>query len=121
MPRAVRAIPERRALGRTLRAHRIANGLTIREVKEQLGTGKHQLHSVENAQQDVVLGTFVDVAAVYGLHVALAGDHHRPLLDLDGPDVAALLCAAAAGAAAHPPAAAVLDRLGVSVTSAAAA
>ncbi|WP_431935827.1 helix-turn-helix domain-containing protein [Micromonospora sp. RP3T] len=116
MPRAVRAVAERRALGRVLRAHRLALGLTIWEVKEAVKTGKHQLHSVEGADQDVVVGTLVDVAAVYGLHVALAGEHHRPLLTLDACDVAALLAAAAAGAAAHPAAAPVLDRLTAAAT-----
>ncbi|MEU7590606.1 helix-turn-helix transcriptional regulator [Micromonospora sp. NPDC049230] len=89
-----RGVEQRRALGRQLRAHRQASDLTLRQVKDHVGTGKPQMQALETGTQDVLLGTAIDIAAVYGLHLVLAGDHHLPLLNLSSAEVATLLTAA---------------------------
>lgn len=94
MYRPPRAVEQRRALGRTLRAHRMALGFTVRQVMARIGTGKGQMQAIESGNSDIVVGTLIDVAAVYGLHVALAADHHLPLLELTRAETLALLDAA---------------------------
>ncbi|MFF0823032.1 helix-turn-helix domain-containing protein [Micromonospora haikouensis] len=97
--RTPRAHTQRQALGRRLRAHRLARGLTQADVMTHTRTGKAQMYSAENAAQDVTTGTLIDIAAAVGLHVALAGDHHLPLLDLTAAEVQALIVAASSWAA----------------------
>lgn len=109
MNRHPRAAAQRSALGRKLRAHRMALGWTVRGVRDHVGTGKPQMQAVETADHDVMLGTLVDIAAVYGLNVALAGDHHLPLLELSAAEVVTLL-AAACDADARLPAGELRDR-----------
>lgn len=94
MTQTPRATKQRRALGRILSAHRMANGLTLRRVAELVGTGKAQLQGIERATSEVRVGVVIDVAALYGLHIAAVGDHHLPLLSLDAGEVTALLRAA---------------------------
>ncbi|MGC5033053.1 helix-turn-helix domain-containing protein [Micromonospora sp. DT229] len=93
-----RAQAERLTLGRQIRAHRIARGLTQPDIQQRVGTGKAQMYAIEHASSDVLTGTLIDVAAAVGLEVALAGEHHLPLLDLTAAEVAALIHAAAAHA-----------------------
>lgn len=100
--RNTRGLEQRRAIGRKLRAYRQVSGLTIRQVKNFLGTGKPQMQAIETADHDVLLGTAIDIAGVYGLTVVLAGDHHLPLLDLSSAEVVALLSGAAAAASQLP-------------------
>ena len=57
-------------------------------------TGKAQMYSVESGNRDVLTGTLIDVAAAVGLEVALAAEHHLPLLELTAAEVAALVSAA---------------------------
>ncbi len=90
VPRAPRAIPQRQAIGRRVRSYRLALGLTSRDVAAHVHMGHHQMTSVETASQDVLLGTLVDIAEAVGLNVALAAEHHLPLLDLTADEVAAL-------------------------------
>jgi transcriptional regulator with XRE-family HTH domain len=94
-PRNGRALTERATLGRRLRAHRMALDYSIRDAADQAGTGKSQVHAIEHTTTDVLVGTLIDVAAAYGLNVALVGDHHQPLLDLTAAEVQALVVAAA--------------------------
>jgi transcriptional regulator with XRE-family HTH domain len=94
VPRTARAIPERRALGRRIRAHRLALGLASRDVAAHIGSSHSQMTSIETTSQDVLVGTLIDVAAAVGLQVALAADHHLPLLDLTADEVQALITAA---------------------------
>lgn len=90
MSRNDRAHTRRRQLGRRIRAHRMALDLTIRDICHHIHTGKAQIHAVEGANTDVLTGTLIDVAAAVGLEVALAADHHLPLLDLTADEIRAI-------------------------------
>ena len=87
MSTRARAVPEREALGRRIRAYRIALGLTSRDIAAHTGTGKATLYALDTASKDVYAGTLIDVAAAVGLNVTLAADHHMPLLDLSADEV----------------------------------
>ncbi|MFI2667903.1 helix-turn-helix domain-containing protein [Micromonospora carbonacea] len=112
-PRTPRAQPQRAALGRRLRAHRLALGLTSREIATHIGSSHSQMTSIETTKQDVLVGTLIAAAEAVGLNVALAGDHHLPLLALTAAEVRALVAAASAHAdeSADAPDPALLDAL----------
>lgn len=93
-PRNGRALPQRQAIGRRVRAYRMALSITGRDVCQHTGAGKAQLYAIETATADVFTGTLIDVAATVGLNVALAADHHLPLLDLSAAETRALVIAA---------------------------
>lgn len=93
-PRTPRAVDERRAIGRRLRAYRIALGLTNRDLAEHTSASKGQVYAAESATTDIVTGTLIDLAAAVGLRVALAADYHLPLLNLTADEVDALIAAA---------------------------
>ncbi|RKR92815.1 helix-turn-helix protein [Micromonospora pisi] len=95
MNRQPRAVQQRKALGRRIRAHRLALGFTSRDVAAQVGTSHSRMTGIETVNQDVLSGTLIDVAEVVGLHVALVGDHHLPLLELTAAEVRELVVAAA--------------------------
>ena len=97
MPRQSRAVPQRQALGRRIRAHRLALGLTSRDVAAHIGTSHSRMTSLECATQDGYVGTLIDVADALGLDVALVAEHHLPLLDLTAAEVDALHAAALGG------------------------
>ena len=90
MPRQTRALPQRQALGRRIRAHRLALGLTSRDVAAHIGTSHSRMTSLECATQDGYVGTLIDVADALGLDVALVAEHHLPLLDLTAAEIQAI-------------------------------
>ena len=47
-PRAPRAIEQRRQLGRRIRAHRLALGLSNRDLADHIGCGTYQVTSMES-------------------------------------------------------------------------
>lgn len=112
-PRAPRAVAQRQALGRRIRAHRLALGLTSRDVAAHIGTSHAVMTSIETTSQDVCVGTLIDAADAVGLNVALAADHHLPLLDLSAAEVAALVTAAVldSGTCPNPELLSALDKL----------
>lgn len=113
MPRTVRAVAQRRALGRRIRAYRLALGLTIRDLAAHTDCGHGQMGRVENATQDVFLGTLIDVAEAVGLDVALVPEYLLPLLGLTAGELAALVTAAVldSGTCPNPELLSALDKL----------
>lgn len=102
MARNDRAVDRRRQLGRRIRAHRLALNLTVADINTHTGTSKSQVYAVEAAHTDVYAGTLIDVAASVGLDIALAADHHLPLLDLTADEIHAIATNLAGGASDDP-------------------
>ena len=96
IPRTPRAVAQRQALGRRLRAHRLALGLTTKDIAAHIGCGTYQVSSIETVCRDVLTGTLIDVAAAVGLEVGLVASYHLPLLDLTAHETDVLILAAKA-------------------------
>lgn len=104
--RPARALPRRQAIGRRLRAHRFALGLSTRDIADHIGAGHNQVTHAETSSRDIYTGTLIDIADAVGLDVALVEAHHLPWLDLTAVELAALLQAAARWGRAWEPSAA---------------
>lgn len=96
-----RSLPDRQHLGATIRDARNRLGMTQRHFADIAGIRQCSVSYIENASRDILASTLIDAAATVGLTVALAAEHHLPLLDLTADEIGALFAAALTGGQEH--------------------
>ncbi|MFI1197725.1 helix-turn-helix domain-containing protein [Micromonospora sp. NPDC020750] len=89
-----RSHPTRQHLGQQIRNRRNALGLTQREAAAMIGISQCSVTYIELASRDVLTSSLIDLAAVVDRHLAVAAEHHLPLLDLTEVEIESLATAA---------------------------
>lgn len=88
------SIARSRQLCRQLAIHRVARGLTQRDMAAHFGDRQSNVQRIETMTVHVpTLPTVVAYAWALDLEVGLAAPHHLPLLDLTADEIRALMIA----------------------------
>lgn len=102
-----------RTLCNRLALHRIARGLTQRDMARHFGDQQSNVQTLESMGRRPMLPTFIAYAWALDLEVGLVAPHHLPLLDLTADEINALVAGARAPFhdAADPRLRSALDKL----------
>jgi transcriptional regulator with XRE-family HTH domain len=84
------AVRRARQLCNQLAIHRLAHGLTQRDIAAHFGDQQSNVQTIETMGRRPVLPTFVSYAWALDLDVALVAEHHLPLLQLTVDEIDAI-------------------------------